>query len=270
MRGLEMKYKLIAAVMVTIFCLGTALAGLGGTEGKGLSASLAGGQAPNLTALEGTTASAVTESAPPQSEQQKLLSYDEGGLQKETVYYDGGFLGWTSFSGTFSKGSPMLWISTSQGWSWYASMPLNGWTQMLLYVSSRGTVNLYEVYPSGHVQRTSLGFGKPGWSYVWFYGDIPGRHVDLFTVDGVPSNAVMIDVSSAPSPPPVPPGALRVGETFTKDLSANPASTGYHWVADYDAGVIRLVDQQFEPGSGTGSIGAESIGVGLIGAEVES
>jgi hypothetical protein len=69
MRGLEMKYKLIAAAMAVIFCLGTALAGLGGTEGKGLSASLAGGQAPNLTALEGTTASAVTESAPPQSEQ---------------------------------------------------------------------------------------------------------------------------------------------------------------------------------------------------------
>ena len=251
-----MKYKLIVAVMAGIFCLGTALAGLGGTEEKGLSASLAADQAPNLTALEGTAASAVTQAAPSQSEQQKLLSYDEGGLQKESVYYDGGFLGWTSFSGTFSKGSPMLWIFTSRGWSWYASMPLYSWAQMLLYVPSRGALRLYEVYPSGHVQMTGLGFGNPGWSYVWFNGDATGRHVDLFTIDDIPSNAVMIDVSSAPLPPPVPPGGLRVGDTFTKDLSANP-STGYNWVADYDPGVIRLVDQHFEPGSAAESIGAQ-------------
>ena len=63
----------------------------------------------------------------------------------------------------------------------------------------------------------------------------------------------VIDVSQCP--PTMPTGVLRVTDTFTKDLSANP-STSCKWVADMILESSKLVGRHFKPRSAAELIGA--------------
>lgn len=115
---------------------------------------------------------------------------------QSSFYYGGTYLPWSQFASAFQGSSPAFWMLSSQGWTWYALVPLGGWVQELMYVPTRGQITAYEIYPSGMTQATSFGYATPGYQYMWFYADVPGRHVTIFTVDGVPSNAVTVDVSN--------------------------------------------------------------------------
>ena len=147
------------------------------------------------TVSSSTITATYTTQAPPVTQQKVLLNYDVKTAALPTaVYYSGTFMPWNSFSQVFPANSPALWVASSAGWSWYATCPTGGWIQNLMYVPYTGTMKLYEFYPDGSIKLYSYGFATPGYKYIWFYADTPGRHVTLFTIYDKPSNYITIDV----------------------------------------------------------------------------
>jgi len=146
-------------------------------------------------AMEASTATAIYSTNPPPASQQNiLLSYDTQAAPPEAVYYGGTYVPWTKFYQTFPASFPMLWVATSGGWSWYATCPLGSWIQNLMYVPAIGPMKLYELYPDGRTRLYSYDWTEPGYKYIWFYADTPGRHITLFTIYDYPSNYNTIDV----------------------------------------------------------------------------
>jgi hypothetical protein len=146
------------------------------------------------TVSSSTITATYTTQAPPVTQQKVLLNYDVKATPPTAVYYSGTFMPWPSFYQVFSANSPALWVASSAGWSWYATCPVGGWIQNLMYVPYTGTMKLYEFYPDGSIKLYSYGFTTPGYKYIWFYADTPGRHLTLFTIFDKPSNYITIDV----------------------------------------------------------------------------
>ena len=146
------------------------------------------------TVSSSTITATYTTQAPPVTQQKVLLNYDVQTAPPTAVYYSGTFMPWTSFYQAFPANSPALWVASSAGWSWYATCPTGGWIQNLMYVPYTGTMKLYEFYPDGSIKLYSYGFTTPGYKYIWFYADTPGRHMTLFTIFDKPSNYITIDV----------------------------------------------------------------------------
>jgi len=151
------------------------------------------------TMPQGTTPSAVTAvyytQAPPAAQQNVLLTYNIQTAPPAAVYYSGSYLPWTSFYQVFPANSPALWIASSAGWSWYATCPVGGWVQVLMYVPVTGTMKLYDLYPDGTTKYYSYGFATPGYKYRWFYANMPGRYITMLTIADIPSNYITIDVA---------------------------------------------------------------------------
>ena len=80
----------------------------------------------------------------------------------------------------------------------YATLPLRGWARELLYVPAASSLTLYELYPGGFVRGYSLGFVQPGYYYIWYYADTPGRHSSVFATGSSYSNTVIVDVYALP------------------------------------------------------------------------
>jgi len=154
------------------------------------------GEPVSLLGFAGQTAitATYTTQAPPVTEQKVLLNYDVQTAPPTAVYYSGTFMPWSSYTHVFPANTPALWLASSAGWSWYANCPTGGWVQELMYVPFTGTLKLYEFYPDGTVKLYSYGFQTPGYKYMWFYADTPGRHITLFTISDKPSNYIAIDV----------------------------------------------------------------------------
>lgn len=146
------------------------------------------------TVSSSTITATYTTQAPPVTQQKVLLNYDVKATPPTAVYYSGTFMPWPSFSQVFPANSPALWVASSAGWSWAANCPTGGWIQNLMYVPYTGTMKLYEFYPDGSIKLYSYGFATPGYKYIWFYADTPGRHITLFTIYDKPSNYITIDV----------------------------------------------------------------------------
>ena len=149
---------------------------------------------PTPSTVPVTTTAEYYMQAPPAAQQNELLAYNIQTAPPTAVYYSGTFMPWTSFYQVFSANSPALWITTSAGWSWYATCPLGGWVRELTYVSAAGTMKLYELNPDGTTEYSSHGWTSAGYKYIWFYADRPGRHVVMTTISDNPSNYVTIDV----------------------------------------------------------------------------
>jgi hypothetical protein len=147
------------------------------------------------TVSTSTITAISTTQAPPVTQQKVLLSYNVQTAPPTAVYFSGTFMPWASFYQVFPSNTPALWVASSAGWSWYATCPVGGWVQNLMYVPYTGTMKLYEFYPSGIIKLYSYGFHTPGYKYIWFYADTPGRHISLFTVFDKPSNYIVIDVT---------------------------------------------------------------------------
>jgi hypothetical protein len=73
-------------------------------------------------------------------------------------------------------------------------------------VPAASPLTMYELYPGGFVMRYDLGFVQPGYYYIWYFADTPGRHRSVFVASSGYSNTVIIDVYMIePSPRPIPP-----------------------------------------------------------------
>jgi hypothetical protein len=180
----------------------TAVQGLFTNEGSALADALA----PQTTATDpGTEMAFYTQQPPTKTDQKTLLPFNVKASPSTYVFYKGSYLGWSGFTSQFPNTSPGLWIERSVSWSWYATMPLGGWARELLYVPAASPVSMYEIYPGGYVTKYDLGFVKPGYYYIWYYADTPGRHLDVLGVSGGYSNMVVIDVYTISVPKPTPP-----------------------------------------------------------------
>lgn len=139
-------------------------------------------------------AAAQTFQAPQSSDQQSLLAYNILSNQPSYVFYSQAMQPWQTFVSIFPKNMPMLWVNTQAGWQWYATCPLGGWAQDIMFIPRTGTLGVYEVYPDRNTKYHDYGYATPGYHYIWFNGDTPGRHTLIVTVDKIPSNAVAFDV----------------------------------------------------------------------------
>jgi hypothetical protein len=164
-----------------------------------------GAGAPQAPATDaGTELAIYSDQAPPSTEQGKLMSADVSATAPQYIYYDGNYLGWNQFSAIFPT-QPGLWVERAAGWSWYATLPLGGWTTELIYVPNESPLTIYELYPEGYVMSYYLGSVNPGYYYIWFYADTSGRHRNVVSTSSGFSNTVVIDVYSPQPPKPTPP-----------------------------------------------------------------
>ncbi|MGA9099914.1 MAG: hypothetical protein WB392_13390 [Methanotrichaceae archaeon] len=163
--------------------------------------------APEATAADpGTEVAAYTDQAPPAADLDKLMPSSITTNPPRYMYYNGDYLSWSDFSATFSGNQPGLWIERAVSWSLYATLPLGGWTQELLYVPTPTPLTMYEIYSGGFVIGYNLGYVQPGYYYVWYYADTLGRHRNVFATSTGYSNAVIIDVYPVqPYPKPIKP-----------------------------------------------------------------
>ncbi len=163
------------------------------------SGALAGEEIPQMTATAaGTEQAFSTTQTPTNTELLTLQPFDVEASQSTQVFFKGSYLGWNGFEVQYPRASPGLWIERSGSWSWYATMPLGSWARELLYVPTASPISIFEIYPSGYVMKHNLGSVPPGYYYIWYYADTPGRHLSLFALSNSVSNAVTIDVYSIP------------------------------------------------------------------------
>lgn len=166
---------------------------------------LSGAGAPQTAAASaGTELAIYSDQAPSAADQGKLMSADLSATAPQYVYYNGDYLGWNQFSAMYPD-HPGLWVERAAGWSWYATLPLGGWTTELIYAPEMSPLTLYELYPEGYVMSYYLGQVNPGYYYVWFYADTPGRHRSVVGTNSGFSNMAVIDVYSPQPPRPTPP-----------------------------------------------------------------
>ncbi|MFB3766537.1 MAG: hypothetical protein ACE14P_15000 [Methanotrichaceae archaeon] len=179
--------------------------GVGGTAEN----DMANIGAPEVAATApGTELAAFITQAPPAADLQKPLPSAILANPPRYMYYNGKYLTWRDFSSTFPGIQPGLWIQRAVSWSFYATLPLGGWTQELLYVPTGSTLTMYEIYPSGYVIGYNLGFVNPGYYYIWYYADTVGRHRNILATSTGFSNSVIIDVYGIwpyPHPNPIQP-----------------------------------------------------------------
>jgi hypothetical protein len=163
--------------------------------------------APQATSADAGTETAVyTEQAPPTADLKKLMPSAVLSTPPSYMYYNGDYLAWNDFTTTFPSNKPGLWIERAVSWTYFATLPWGGWTKELLFVPQASPVIMYEIYPSGFVLGYNLGLVQPGYYYIWYYADAPGRHSSIFSTNNGFSNAVIIDVYLAgnyikPNPP---------------------------------------------------------------------
>ncbi len=180
--------------------------GIEDQSGEAALGSALGATAPQVAATTGgTEVAAYTDQAPSAGQLGKVLPSDFSSNYPMYIYYDGSYIGWNDFSATFPATQPGLWVERAAGWSWYATMPLGGWTRQLLYVPEPSQLTMYELYPEGYAMSYDLGFSQPGYYYIWYYADTPGRHQCVLATSGGFSNMVVIDVYTPMPPSPSPP-----------------------------------------------------------------
>lgn len=152
--------------------------------------------------------SAAYISQPPPETEVGVLLPSEDITQSSYVYYSGTYMPWGRFTAVFPESMPAMWIRRHNGWSWYATMPLGAWSEMLIFIPETSPVSIYEIYPQGFVWRYDLGYATPGFYRIWYYADVIGRHVCLLHSGGMFSNRVVVDVHQwvppGPSPGPSP------------------------------------------------------------------
>lgn len=213
---------LVGTLMTLFFLTGLALSGFDQSRSTGAEnlsmadstvqtleadtgTSLANAQAPQMPATGPGTELAFYATQPPtKTDLNKLLPFSAKVSPSTYVFYKGSYLGWSGFTSQFPN-TPGLWIERSMSWSWYVTMPLGGWARELLYVPVASPISMYEIYPGGYVKKYDLGFVQPGYYYIWYYADAPGRHFNVFGVSSGYSNMVVVDVYGIPGPKPTPP-----------------------------------------------------------------
>ncbi|MCX8206715.1 MAG: hypothetical protein N3G75_02660 [Methanothrix sp.] len=162
-------------------------------------------EVPEAAASSAVESADYTSQPPPETDVGELLPLEDTG-QSSYVYYSGSYMPWKRFSAIFPDSMPVMWIRRHNGWSWYATMPLGTWAEMLIFVPDASPVSIYEIYPEGFVWRYDLGYATPGFYRIWYYADTVGRHECLLYSGGMFSNRVVVDVHYQWVPPVPSPG----------------------------------------------------------------
>jgi hypothetical protein len=135
------------------------------------------------------------EQASPPSQQPTTLYV--GGPDQQAV----GYSQLQSYS-AFTGGNT-LWIEGTSSWTQYVQVPQGARLSLVPMTSAGGPGYLFEIYPSGRLQRDYHYFSPN--SRISFTADELGQHILLFTANDLASNAVIIDVKRyVPGPVPTP------------------------------------------------------------------
>lgn len=113
-----------------------------------------------------------------------------------------------------------LWILGPSSWTEYAIVPKGAYLRLIALHPAGGAADLYEITPSSRaVQRRYTLY--PGYSLIAFHPEEVGRHILLFSADGVTSNVVVVDVRQAAWPGPGPGPQPGYGSSQVTLRSAN-------------------------------------------------
>lgn len=85
-----------------------------------------------------------------------------------------------------------LWIQGTTRWTQYIQCPINARFKLLAYTQG-GLVTVVEVYPNGYQHVNNYQF-HPGYTQLYFWADVVGRHTLTFNTYGQKSNSIVVDV----------------------------------------------------------------------------
>jgi hypothetical protein len=179
------------------------------------------------------------------------------GQQPTTLYMGGpdqkavGYSQLQSYS-AFTGGNS-LWIQGASSWTQYAQVPQGSHLSLIAMTPGGGYGYLYEIYPSGRLDR-SYNYFYPATTRIHFIADEIGQHVLLFMVNNFASNAVIIDVQKqyhGPKPGPGPGPSPSFGQAKINIVSS--------WLTGYDVYVDGV--RQFTEGQGGIPDGSSSVPV---------
>jgi hypothetical protein len=187
--------------------MGTPYGSYSGSNGSSFNVYPKGSSANSKTTSSSATQPAATAPAssaeayvfsePTESEKDVLLKYTAPNEENSLVYYHNIMLDWRTFVSSFPEDRPMFWVNTKGGWQWYSTCPLGGWLKEIMFIPKSGKLRMYETYPNQTVYYYDYGYATPGYHYIWFNGDTPGKHTQFITVDHIPSNVLFFDVSAS-------------------------------------------------------------------------
>jgi hypothetical protein len=116
-----------------------------------------------------------------------------------------------SCAGVQGSSSNLLRLEGSGGWTQQITVPQGTTANLVVLAAKEGIGELNELSPDGCVHSYNYFFRR--YDHLPFYADKPGRHVLSYTIDGIESNPVEIDVTGTyvPTVLPTPHVAAPVG-----------------------------------------------------------
>ena len=130
-------------------------------------------------------------------------------------------------TGVQGASSNLLRLETPCGWSQHIVVPQGATAYLVVLAAKEGIGELKELSPDGNIYIYNYFFR--GYDHLPFYADTPGRHVLSYTIAGIESNPVEIDVTGTyvPTASPTPRVATPIGAYASIDQGSNypmPAS----------------------------------------------
>jgi hypothetical protein len=95
-------------------------------------------------------------------------------------------------SGVQGASSNLLRLEAPCGWSQHIVVPQGSTAYLVVLAAKEGIGELKELSPNGEIHNYNYFFRR--YDHLPFYADTPGRHVLSYTIDGIQSNPVQIDV----------------------------------------------------------------------------
>ncbi|MDD5735062.1 MAG: hypothetical protein WCZ26_00725 [Methanothrix soehngenii] len=140
------------------------------------------------------------------------------------IYFGSGKeIAYTQYQSTVatSRGNE-LWIQKGADWSQYAIVPAGSGIQFIAFAPVGGQADYYWMLQSNSLNITSKRLDLyPGYNSLNFKADEVGRHILLFVLNNLPSNAIIIDVISQ-----APPAQQTAVAADMPPSTNNPAASG--------------------------------------------
>lgn len=124
-------------------------------------------------------------------------------------------------TGVQGASSNLLRLETPCGWSQHIVVPQGATAYLVVLAAKEGIGELKELSPDGNIYNYNYFFR--GYDHLPFYADTPGRHVLSYTINGIESNPVEIDVTGtyAQTASPTPRVAIPIGAYASIDQGSN-------------------------------------------------
>jgi hypothetical protein len=124
-------------------------------------------------------------------------------------------------AGVQGASSNLLRLETPCGWSQHIVVPQGATAYLVVLAAKEGIGELKELSPDGNIYNYNYFFRA--YDHLPFYADTPGRHVLSYTIAGIESNPVEIDVTGTyvPTASPIPRVATPIGAHASIDQGSN-------------------------------------------------